>query len=348
MSLLIIQIPCLNEEETLPVTVADLPRSIEGVDRIEYLIIDDGSTDQTIEVARRIGVHHLVRFPRNRGLAAAFRAGLDASIRLGADYIVNTDGDNQYSGSAIPELAAPVVAGKADIVIGDRKTGGIAHFSWTKKRLQSLGSWVVRQFSGTEVPDATSGFRCWSRDAAMRMNLVNEYTYTLESIIQAGHCGLKIESVPVSTNRKLRESRLISSLRTYVSRSAVTILRSYLLYKPFRSFLTLGLFSFASGVGLGVRFLWYYGQGQGSGHVQSVILSAALLVIGVQLVMMAMLADLIAANRKLTEEGLIRLRRLDSAASYHAADTASVRLNVGSLEESADSSSVDTLTPGVP
>ena len=348
MSLLIIQIPCLNEEQTLPVTVADLPRSIEGVDRVEYLIIDDGSTDRTVEVARQLGVHHLVCFPRNRGLAAAFRAGLDACIRLGADYIVNTDGDNQYSGNAIPSLVAPVVSGEADMVIGDRKTGGIAHFSWTKKRLQSLGSWVVRQFSGTEVPDATSGFRCWGREAAMRMNLVNEYTYTLESIIQAGHGGLKIQSVPVSTNEKLRESRLISSIRSYVSRSAVTILRSYLLYKPFRSFLTLGLLSFVSGVGLGLRFLWFYGQGQGGGHVQSVVLSAALLVIGVQLGMMALLADLVAANRKLTEEGLVRLRRLESAATYSVADQASVRFDDLPVAEEADSNSVDTLTPGVP
>jgi glycosyltransferase involved in cell wall biosynthesis len=348
MSLLIIQIPCLNEEATLPVTVADLPRSIEGVDRIELLIIDDGSTDRTVEVARELGVHHLVRFPRNRGLAAAFRAGLDACVRLGADYIVNTDGDNQYSGSAIPALVRPVVAGEADVVIGDRKTAGIAHFSWTKKRLQSFGSWVVRQFSGTEVPDATSGFRCWSREAAMRMNLVNEYTYTLESIIQAGHVGMKIESVQVSTNEKLRESRLISSIRTYVSRSAVTILRSYLLYKPFRSFLTLGLFSFAGGLALGLRFLWFYSQGQGGGHIQSVILSAALLVIGVQLGMMALLADLVAANRKLTEEGLVRLRRIEASSTCSPADQPSVRLNAGSFERSPQPQGVDTLTPGVP
>ncbi len=348
MSLLIIQIPCLNEETTLPATVADLPESIDGVDRIEYLIIDDGSTDRTVEVARELGVHHLVRFPRNRGLAAAFRAGVDACIRLGADFIVNTDGDNQYSGAAIPTLAAPVISGAADVVIGDRKTAGIAHFSWTKKRLQGLGSWVVRQFSGTSVPDATSGFRCWSREAAMRLNLVNEYTYTLESIIQAGHGGMKIESVEVATNEKLRESRLISSIRRYVSRSAVTILRSYLLYKPFRSFLTLGMVSFVGGVGLGIRFLWYYSQGHGSGHVQSVVLSAALLVIGVQLVMMALLADLVAANRKLTEEGLVRLRRLEASASYPESDQASVRLNPGSFESLSEEEAVNTVTPGVP
>jgi len=347
MSLLIIQIPCLNEEHTLPLTVADLPRAIEGVDRVEYLIIDDGSTDRTVEVARELGVHHLVRFPRNRGLASAFRAGLNACLVLGADYIVNTDGDNQYSGDAIPRLVAPVVSGEADMVIGDRKTGGIAHFSWTKKRLQSLGSWVVRQFSGTEVPDATSGFRCWSREAAMRMNLVGEYTYTLESIIQAGHGGLKIESIEVPTNEKLRESRLISSIRSYVSRSAVTILRSYLLYKPFRSFLTLGGVTFAAGVGLGLRFIWFYTQGQGSGHVQSVILSAALLVIGVQLGMMAMLADLVAANRKLTEEVLLRLRRLEYGTEGNAADATSSRLNEGSFTVGSDQE-VDTLTPGVP
>ncbi|HCP44682.1 MAG TPA: glycosyl transferase [Deltaproteobacteria bacterium] len=327
MSLLIIQIPCLNEEATLPATLRDLPSSIEGIDRIEILIIDDGSSDRTIEVAREHGVHHLVRFPRNRGLAAAFRAGIDACLRLGADYIVNTDGDNQYSGASIAALVEPVVSGGADVAIGDRKTSDIAHFSWTKKRLQTLGSWVVRQFSGTLVPDATSGFRCWSRHAAMRLNLVNRYTYTLESIIQAGHAGMQIESVPIGTNEKLRESRLIKSIRTYVSRSAVTILRSYLLYRPFRTFFTLGSVSFASGLAIGVRFLWLYAQGEGSGHVQSVVLSGVLLIVGVQLGMIALLADLVAANRKLTEEGLVRLRRIEAGSSQLESDRPSTVLN---------------------
>ena len=313
MSLLIIQIPCFNEENTLPLTVADLPSEIPGVDRVEWLVIDDGSSDRTVEVARELGVHHLVRFPTNRGLAAAFRAGIDACLRLGADFIVNTDGDNQYPGQAIPELAAPVIAGEADVCIGDRQTSKIAHFSWTKKRLQTLGSWVVRKFSGTAVPDATSGFRCWSRESAMKLNLVNQYTYTLETIIQQGHAGLKIGSVAITTNEKLRESRLIKSIRQYVSRSATVILRSYLLYRPFRTFMGLGGVFFALGTGIGLRFVWYWAQGQGGGKIQSLILASALLVIGVQLAITAMLADLVSANRKLSEEALVRLRRLESA-----------------------------------
>lgn len=311
MSLLIIQIPCLNEELTLPGTLADLPRSLPGIDRIEVLIIDDGSSDRTIEVARAHGVHHVVHFPRNRGLAAAFRAGLDASLRLGADYIVNTDGDNQYGGECIADLVAPLVEGRADIVIGDRKTSSIAHFSWLKKRLQSLGSAVVRGFSRTRVPDATSGFRGYTREAARRLNLVSEYTYTLESIIQAGQSGLTITSVPVRTNGKLRESRLIKSIQTYVRRSAVTILRSYLLYRPLRSFMLLGGVVFAVGLALALRFLVAYASGQGQGKVQSLVLAGALLVIGVQFVVSALLADLMSANRKLTEETLVRLRRIE-------------------------------------
>lgn len=311
MALLIIQIPCLNEELTLPATLADLPRTLPGIDRIEVLIIDDGSTDRTIEVARALGVHHVVPFPRNRGLAAAFKAGLDASLRLGADYIVNTDGDNQYGGECVGQLVAPLVQGQADIVIGDRKTASIAHFSWVKKRLQALGSAVVRGFSRTTVPDATSGFRGYTREAARRLNLVSEYTYTLESIIQAGQSGLMIASIPVRTNGKLRESRLIKSIQTYVRRSAVTILRSYLFYRPLRSFLLLGSAFFLGGVGLGVRFLVAWAAGQGQGKVQSLVLAAALLVIGVQFVVSALLADLLGAQRKLTEESLLRLRRIE-------------------------------------
>lgn len=327
MSLLIIQIPCFNEEQTLAITLADLPRQIDGVDRIEVLIIDDGSTDRTMEVARENGVHHLVRFPANRGLAAAFRAGIDACLRLGADYIVNTDGDNQYSGLHIPALVAPVVQGHADISIGDRKTSSIAHFSWTKKRLQTLGSWVVRQFSQTDVADTTSGFRCWSREAALRLNLINPFTYTLESIIQTGHARLTTASVPISTNDKLRESRLFKSIRSYVTRSASVILRSYLLYKPFATLLSLGGVCVAGGVLLGLRFLWFYVGGGGGGHVQSVVLAAALLSIGVQLAMMALVADLISANRKLTEEALVRLRRLESAQPPRPGDEPSISLN---------------------
>jgi len=326
VSLLIIQIPCFNEEHTLPQTVADLPREVPGVDRVEWLIIDDGSSDRTVEVARELGVHHLVQFPTNRGLAAAFRAGIDACLRLGADYIVNTDGDNQYPGQSIPDLVGPVVAGEADVVIGDRQTSRIAHFSWLKKRLQTLGSWVVRGFSGTSVPDATSGFRCWSREAAMRLNLVNQYTYTLETIIQQGHAGLKIASVPVVTNAKLRESRLMKSIRSYVSRSAAVILRSYLLYRPFRSFMALGALVFAGGVAIGGRFVWFWLQGSGGGKIQSLILAAALLVIGVQLAITALLADLVSANRHLAEETLVRLRRLESAVQHPDNDAPSAAL----------------------
>jgi glycosyltransferase involved in cell wall biosynthesis len=336
MSLLIIQIPCFNEEQTLPVTVRDLPSSIPGVDRIEILIIDDGSRDRTVEVARELGVHHLVQFPANRGLAAAFRAGIDACLRLGADYIVNTDGDNQYSGHDIPKLVEPVVAGRADVAIGDRKTAQIEHFSWTKKRLQALGSWVVRQFSGTSVADTTSGFRCWSREAAQRLNLVNPFTYTLESIIQTGHDKLTIESVPIGTNDKLRESRLFKSIRSYVTRSAGVILRSYLLYKPFAVFMSLGGLVFGSGVLLGLRYLVFRLMGEGTGHIQSVILAGALMVIGVQLGMMAMLADLVSANRKLAEETLQRLRRIEAATDEAGNDRPTIALNARALPAPRD------------
>jgi glycosyltransferase involved in cell wall biosynthesis len=312
VALLIIQIPCLNEEHTLAETIRDIPRSLPGIDRIEVLIIDDGSTDRTIEVARGLGVHHVVRFPRNRGLAKAFASGLDACLRLGADYIVNTDGDNQYGGECIAELVRPLVAGEADVVIGDRNTNEIAHFSWFKKRLQSLGSLVVRGFSRTDVPDATSGFRGYTREAARRLNLVSEYTYTLESIIQAGQSGLHLSSVPVRTNRKLRESRLIKSIRTYVQRSAVTILRSYVLYRPLRSFMLLAGSIGVLALLLGGRFLWYWAHGQGAGKVQSVVLAASLGIVAVQLFVMGLLADLVGANRKLIEELLVRVRRVEA------------------------------------
>ena len=325
--LLIIQIPCLNEENTLEQTIGDLPTEIPGIDRIELLIIDDGSTDGTVEKARELGVHHVVSFPQNRGLAAAFRAGLDASLRLGADVIVNTDGDNQYRGDYIPKLVAPVLAGEADVVVGDRDPGNNMEFSWIKRRLQNLGSAVVRGFSNTDVADATSGFRAYSREAGMRLNLVNTYTYTLETIIQAGHGRMTLKSVPVETNRKTRESRLMKSIRSYVQRSAVTILRSYLLYKPFASFLTLGGVTFGLGVLGGLRFLWFYLNGDGGGHVQSVILSGVLLIIGVQLMITAMLADIVSANRKLTEDALVKLRRLESVMQALPADAGVKSLN---------------------
>ena len=265
-------------------------------------------------------LRQLPREPRPSG-------GLDACLKLGADYIVNTDGDNQYDGATIPALAEPVIAGRADVVIGDRRPGEIEHFSLIKRKLQNLGSWVVRRFSGTDVPDATSGFRCWSREAALRMNLTNQYTYTLESIIQQGHSGLKIESVFVPTNDKTRESRLMSSIRSYVQRSATVILRSYLLYRPFRTFMTLGVLSLLGGTGIGARFVWHYAQGQGGGKIQSLILAAALLIIGVQLAIMAMVSDLVAANRKLSEETLVRVRRLEASANLGSSDWGIMELN---------------------
>lgn len=318
---LIIQIPCLNEEHTLPRTLADLPSSIPGIDEIEVLVIDDGSTDRTVEVARSLGVAHFVRFPRNRGLAAAFKAGLDASLRHGADVIVNTDGDNQYRGEDIPRLVAPILEGRADMVVGDRRVDSVAHFSPLKRRLQKLGSRVVRFFSRTGVTDTTSGFRAFSREAALRLNLVSEFTYTLETIIQAGHQRFAVADVPIRTNGKLRESRLFRSVSQYIRRSGVTILRIFMMYRPLQVFLMLGGATFAAGFGLGLRFLWFYWQGQGGGKVQSLVLAAALLVMGTVLGVMGLLADLIGANRKLLEDVLVRVKRLEAGAGAPPVET---------------------------
>jgi glycosyltransferase involved in cell wall biosynthesis len=310
---LIVQIPCLNEEQTLPATVADIPRQIAGVDEVELLIIDDGCTDRTVEVARALGVEHVVRFARNRGLAAAFAAGLDACLRLGADIIVNTDGDNQYAGSDIPALIAPILAGAADMVIGDRQTDTIEHFSPLKKRLQKLGSWVVRQASNTAIPDATSGFRAYSREAALRVNVISDFSYTLETIIQAGKQRLAITHVPIHTNAKLRESRLISRLSRYLFNSGATILRVYAMYQPLRIFLTAGVLLFMAGLFLALRYLYFMfqGTGQAFGHIQSVILSGVLLTAGTQIILIGILADLIATNRRLSENILLRMKRLE-------------------------------------
>ena len=244
---LTIQIPCHNEEKTLPLTVGDLPRSLNGIDQIEYLIIDDGSTDGTVEVAENLGVHHIHRLPRNRGLARAFSAGLTASLRKGADIIVNTDGDNQYAAADIGNLIEPILKGEADMVVGERPISEISHFSPAKKMLQRLGSWVVRLVSGTEVPDATSGFRAFSRDTAMRLNVFSSYTYTLETLIQAGHSDISVATVPIRTNEKLRDSRLISSVTSYIRRSVLTMIRMFLLYKPLRLFVSLGSTLFLGG-----------------------------------------------------------------------------------------------------
>ena len=308
---LIVQIPCLNEEETLPATVADIPRAITGVDVVELLIIDDGSADKTVETARELGVQHIVRFTQNRGLAAAFAAGLDACLKLGADIIVNTDGDNQYAGSDIPNLIAPILAGQADIVIGNRETDTIAHFSPTKKRLQKLGSWVVRQASDTDIPDTTSGFRAYSRDAALRINVTTDYSYTLETIIQAGKQHLAVGHVPVGTNPKLRDSRLFGSTWSYLSRSAATIMRIYTMYEPLRVFVTAGVLLLLGGLALSLRYLYFVYLGEGTGHVQSVIVAAVLFIAGFQVIMIGLMADLIAVNRRLSEDILLRVKRLE-------------------------------------
>lgn len=308
---LIVQIPCLNEAETLPATVRDVPRAIPGIDAVEILVIDDGSRDGTADVARRHGVEHVVRFPQRKGLAAAFAAGIDACLKLGADIIVNTDGDNQYAGADIPKLIAPLVAGEADIVIGDREVQDLAHMSATRKRLQWLGSWVVRQVSDTKVPDTTSGFRAYTREAALRMTIVSDFTYTLESIIQAGKKRMAIVHVPIRSNPRTRSSRLFSSVWTYVKASAATIIRVYAMYEPLKVFGLIGLVVFGGGVAVSLRFVYFYLVGEGLGHVQSLILASILLIVGFQIALIGLLADVISGNRKLIEDLLYRVRRME-------------------------------------
>lgn len=308
---LIIQIPCFNEEETLPVTLADIPREYEGIDTVEFLIIDDGSTDGTVEVAKALGVHHVVKFTNNKGLAEAFSAGLDAALRLGADVIVNTDGDNQYRGDDIAKLIAPIVQGQADMVIGDRQIMTIAHFSFVKKILQRLGSWVVRSMAGTETPDTTSGFRALSREAALRLNVISKYTYTLETVIQAGKKNVAITHVPIRTNGVLRPSRLFKSIPAYIKRSMATIFRIYALYEPLKIFFYTGISVFGAGALISLRFLYLlYFRGEG-GHIQSLLLAVVLLIVGFFIITFGLLADLISANRRLIEDGLYRLRRME-------------------------------------
>ncbi len=301
---LIIQIPCYNEEETLPEVMRDLPRELPGVDRIEYLIIDDGSSDNTVEVARRLGVHHVVRQGRNQGLARAFLAGMRRCLELGADIIVNTDGDNQYQGRCIGNLIAPIVNEHMDIVVGVRPIDNIEHFSWLKKRLQRLGSGVVRQFSDTDIPDTTSGFRAYSAEAAMRLHVFNSYTYTLETIIQAGHMNMKIAHVPIKVNPQTRESRLISSIPGYIWRSGTIILRSYLYYRPLRTFVVSGIVVGLLGLILLVRWLLL----GASGHYPSLIMASVILNASFLLFVIGFLADLISANRKLIQENLFATR----------------------------------------
>jgi glycosyltransferase involved in cell wall biosynthesis len=310
---LIIQIPCLNEAATLPATIADLPRAVPGVDVVELLVIDDGSRDGTADVARACGVDHVVRLRRNKGLAAAFMAGIDASLKAGADYIVNTDADNQYSASEIPKLLAPLVQGDADIVIGDRNIAELQHMSWRKRQLQRLGSWVVRQVSNTTVPDTTSGFRAYTREAALRMTIVSEFSYTLESIIQAGKRRMAIAHVPVATNARTRESRLFDSIFSYIKRSAATIVRIYAMYEPLKVFTYIGVLVFGVGLAGAARFLYYYFSSEGApvGHVQSLIFSAVLMIVGFQVLLIGLLADVISANRKLLEDVVYRVRSLE-------------------------------------
>jgi len=309
---LIVQIPCLNEEATLPETLRAIPRTIPGLDAVEVLVIDDGSADATSRVARENGADHVVRFTRRKGLAAGFMAGLDAALRLGADIIVNTDADAQYAGSEIPRLIAPILSGEADMVIGDREVAQVEHFSWPKRRLQTLGSWVVRKVSGTNVPDATSGFRALNREAALRINIVSEFTYTLESIIQAGKKKMAIAHLPISS-RHTRPSRLFSSTWDYVKRSAATILRIYAMYEPFKVFVLIGSALTAAGLALGLRYAWFWAQGGAmrAAHLQSAILSVLLLILGFQTLQWGIMADLVASNRKLLEDLLYRARKAE-------------------------------------
>jgi len=308
---IIIQIPCYNEEKTLPGVFEDLPKQIPGVDHVEYLVINDGSTDKTLDVARKLGVHHILDLGTNQGLATAFLKGVAKCLELGANIIVNTDGDNQYRADCIKDLVKPIVEGRLDIVVGARSIRDIEHFSWIKKILQQFGSRVVRQFSDTNIPDATSGFRAYSAEAAMRLHVFNRYTYTLETIIQAGHMNMRIGHVPIQVNPKKRESRLISSIPNYLWRSAAIIVRSYITYKPLRTFFYLSLIPAVFGIAICFRFLYYYLTGNGTGHIQSLILAMILLLLSFYLLVLGILADLLAVNRRLLEDMQFRIKKIE-------------------------------------
>lgn len=316
---LLIQIPCFNERDHLAATLAELPRSIPGVESIEVLIVDDGSTDGTSDVARDLGVHYIVRVKKNRGLANAFMAGIDACLRLGADLIVNTDADNQYPGSDIARLVEPVLAGRADMVVGDRQTDTIQHFSASKRVLQRWGSRIVRGASGTDVADSPSGFRAFNRRAAYRLFVHNRFTYTVETIIQAGRAGLSIENVPVKTNPKTRPSRLFKSVPDYLRRAAPVIFRAYAMYRPVQTFLYVAAVLFMGGLAVGIRFVYHYILNPHySGYIQSLIVGVGCIILAFLVALVALLSELLAANRRLLEELLVRVRRLDSAVSHEA------------------------------
>ncbi len=329
VSKLIIQIPCLNEADTLPETVRELPREVDGIDRVEVLVIDDGSRDDTAAVATACGVDHVLRLRAHKGLAAAFMIGLDAAVKRGADYIVNTDADNQYPGREIPKLVAPLLRGEADIVIGDRNIATMRHMPLLKRWLQLVGSWVVRQVSNTRVPDTTSGFRAYTREAALRQTIVSEFSYTLESIIQAGKKRMAIAHVPVASNEHTRESRLFDSVFTYIKKSAVTIVRIYAMYEPLKVFTLFGSLSFAAGFAASLRFVYYYLNGAGQGHLQSLILSAVLMIVGFQVLLIGLMADVISANRKLTEELLYRVRSMELSVMNTTSPTVDPPRHVG-------------------
>ena len=308
---LIIQIPCFNEAETLEVTLNDLPKHIDGIDEIEYLIIDDGSHDNTAEVAKKWGVHYVVRFRRNKGLAKGFMAGLDACLKNGADIIVNTDADNQYCGADIETLVRPILDKKAHIVIGERPIDDTEHFTPLKKKLQHFGSWVVRKASKTTIPDAPSGFRAYSREAAMRINVINDYTYTLETIVQSGREKMAVMSVPIRTHPEFRESRLFHSMWGYIKKSMLTIVRTYLMYRPLYFFFMLGSILALVGVGFFVRYFVFFCSGEGGGHLQSLILASTLLIVGFQTIVVGLLGDVISANRKILQDVQYHVRKMD-------------------------------------
>ncbi len=308
---LIVQIPCHNEEGYLEATLRDIPKQIPGIDEVEFLIIDDGSTDRTVEIARKAGVNYIVSLINRKGLAQAFMTGLDASLKAGADIIVNTDADNQYRGEDITKLLEPILKGEADMVVGDRDVQKIRHFSPLKRLLQRWGSWAVRRISGTSIPDCTSGFRAYNREAALRINIVSQFTYTLEAIIQGGKKNIAIAHIPVRTNEQIRESRLFSSLWEYIKRSLSTIVRIYTMYEAFKVFLFIGSVILTLGIALSIRFLYYYITAGGRGHMQSLIFAAIFTIVGFQVLLIGLVADIISANRRLIEDALYRIRKME-------------------------------------